>query len=117
MRSDGRGRAGDEPRVAVCAGKDCRTRVEFDSLCTDLGRVASIDRVRCLGLCDSPVVVLEPESDRPVVLEKVRSEKQRRDVVAVVADGAPLTARLKSRRPKRTQRDKALRRLRRGRAA
>ena len=107
----------DRPSVVVCAGKDCRKRSEFGGLCERLEVVATVEPVGCLGLCGSPVIVLDPRSKSPVVLDKLRKPKQHRDLVAVLADGADPSDRLRSRRVAGKQRASAIRRLRRRLAA
>lgn len=97
----------ERPGVAICAGGHCRRHDGFAELRDELGGVASVCEVRCLDLCDSPVVVVGPGDAKPVVLRKVRTRKQRRDLVAAVG-GAPLTGRLKQRRVRGKRRRKAL---------
>lgn len=103
----------DRPPVVVCAGKDCRKRPEFGGLCDRLDAVATVEPVGCLGLCGSPVVVLDPHSPSPTVLDNVRKRKQHRDVVAVLVDGVDLSDRLRSRQVTGKQRASAIRRMRR----
>lgn len=98
------------PRVAVCAGKSCRRHEAYGDLLRDLGGVADVVTVRCLDVCDSPVVVVGPDTERPIVLRKVRKRKQRRDLIAL-ARGEPITARLREREVRRKRRRKALDRL------
>ena len=85
------------PGVAVCVGGHCRRHAGFAELRAELGAATDVIEVRCLELCDSPVVVVGPGTAKPVVLRKLRTRKQRRDLVAVVG-GAALTDRLQQRR-------------------
>jgi hypothetical protein len=105
------------PTAVVCAGKDCRRHADFGALCDGLGDVAQVRYVGCLGLCHSPVAVVGPTSEQPVVLEKIRTRKQRRDLVAVIAGDGRLTGRLKALRASEADSRRAIRRLRRRLAA
>ncbi len=73
------------PTVVLCSGKDCRKRCEYAPLRRDLGTVATVEPVKCVGLCDSPVVVLRAGSNDAVVLDKVRTDQQRDDLVATIS--------------------------------
>lgn len=83
--------------MALCGGKDCRRRDEFGDLRDALRAVAAVATVRCLDVCDGPVVVVGPRSPEPAVFEKLRSPKERRDLTAHVTGAAP-TDRLERRR-------------------
>ncbi len=69
------------PAVALCSGKDCRKRCEYAPLRRDLRAVATVLPVKCLDLCDSPVVVVAPGRKEAVVFDKIRTEVQRRDLI------------------------------------
>ena len=98
------------PSVAVCTGKDCRRRGEHGAVVTSLAEVADVVPVRCLGICAGPVVVVRPD-DGPVVLSKVRTSKQRRQLVRTVAHDRALKPTLAAREVTGMKRLKALRRL------
>src|SRR5829696_8014723 len=85
------------PRVALCAGKDCRHRREFEEMKSALGQYTIVE-TRCLDICHGPVMILDPLSDEPVVLSKLRSSKDVRDVQRLMAGSTKLTARLRKRR-------------------
>jgi len=72
------------PTVALCSGKDCRQRCEYAPLRRDLKEVATVKSVKCLDICDSPVVVISPHEKDAVVLDKIRTETQRKDLVKAI---------------------------------
>ncbi|MEZ5226641.1 MAG: hypothetical protein R2710_08190 [Acidimicrobiales bacterium] len=74
--------------VAVCDGKSCRNRSETTALMRSLDGSIPIVRLKCIGACAGPVVAIKPANGTPVVLTKVRSAKERRDVLRVVAGGS-----------------------------
>jgi predicted metal-binding protein len=78
------------PTVALCSGKDCRKRCEYSPLRRELQEVAKVLPVKCLDICDSPVVVISPRAKDAVVLDKIRTESQRRDLVKAI-DGSHLS--------------------------
>ncbi len=96
--------------VALCIGKDCRKRAEFDELHAMLTGLPHIE-TRCLDVCNGPVVVVCPESTEEIVLARVRSRKQRRDLRRVILRGDALTERLGRRAVTGSKRRAALRRL------
>ena len=100
-------------RVAVCVGKDCRRSDGHGPLVDDLDAVGVVIEVRCLDHCRGPIVVLDPDDEKPVVLERIRSQKQRRDLVAVVDEGVPLSGRLRNRRVRGSNRRAVITKLRR----
>lgn len=100
------------PLVAMCAGKDCRARKEFPAVRKELAACGDLLQVDCLGLCAGPVVVVAPAADQPVVISKVRSKQQRRDLVRLVADDGRLTKSLRNRRVDGSKRAKTVKRLR-----
>ncbi len=93
------------PCVALCAGKDCRRAEGYRELRSELGADADVSVVRCLEVCVGPVVVVE--LSKPIVLRKLRTRKQRRDLVAVL-NGAALSDRLDRRRVRGKSRRVAL---------
>lgn len=98
---------GERPCVALCSGKDCRRHDGYIDLRDAVRQVARVVPVRCLDLCDAPVVVVEPCSERPTVYSKVRTAKQRRRLVEHLRGGQPMKRRRVTGKPRR----KALRRL------
>lgn len=98
--------------VALCVGKDCRRRAEFDDLHALLTGVPHIE-TRCLDVCKGPVVVVCPETDDEIVLAMIRSRKERRDLRRSIVSGRPLSERLERRRVTGSKRRTALRRLQR----
>jgi hypothetical protein len=95
--------------VGLCAGKDCRRSREFEDLKASLTRCTVVE-TRCLDICDGPVLILDPTSDDAVVLSKLRSSKDVRDLQYVVHRDAKLSSRLKKRRVLGSKRRSALRR-------
>lgn len=77
-------RSAETPAVAVCAGSDCAKdeRKRWRALVTELEDL-DVVRTKCLGLCEGPVAVLAPESEKPVVVEGIK-----RKHAATVADHA-----------------------------
>ena len=73
--------SGDRPIVAMCAGKDCRKRCEYSKMRRALEDGCTIIELKCVGICEGPVVVVCAGSDNAAVFAKVRSKKQRDDVV------------------------------------
>ncbi len=89
----GRGASG-RPLVAVCGGKDCCKRPEYGDVLDALGAQCDVLETGCLGPCKGPVVGFGLDSDKPVVLTRVRKRKHRRDLLAAVLEGKALTERL-----------------------
>ncbi len=96
--------------IALCVGKACRKRSEFHELHAMLTGVPHLE-TRCLDVCKGPVVVVFADSDDEIVLGRVRSPKQRRDLARVIVDGHRLSERLERRNVTGTKRRTALRRL------
>jgi hypothetical protein len=65
---------------------------------------------RCLDICDGPVVILDPLSADAVVLSKLRSAKDVRDVKRLVSGEIKSSTRLDKRRVLGSKRRSALRR-------
>jgi hypothetical protein len=97
------------PIVGLCAGKDCRRSREFEGIKRAVSR-GEVVETRCLDICDGPVVILDPMSDDAVVLSKLRSSKDARDVELLLGRAAKLTKRLQKRRVLGSKRRSALRR-------
>ena len=95
---------------AVCTGKDCRRSAGFEELQASLSGVAYVE-TKCLDVCKGPVVVVDPASPDAVVLAKVRSPKQRRALLLLVARGGDPPDRLARRAVTGSTRRRALRRL------
>ena len=72
--------------VALCIGKDCRRRAEFDDLHSLLTGLPHIE-TKCLDVCKGPVVVVSPHSDDEIVLAMIRSRKERRDLRRSIVSG------------------------------
>lgn len=97
--------------MAICDGKDCRSRPEHADLERALRTVADVTPVRCLGICHTPVaVVVSRHGDHPAY-ERIRSPKHRRDLLAVVVGGRTPSKRLAKRAVTGTARRKVLSRL------
>ena len=75
--------------VALCIGKDCRRRAEFDDLHS----------------------LLTGHSDDEIVLAMIRSRKERRDLRRSIVSGRALSERLERRTVTGSKRRTALRRL------
>jgi len=99
------------PELGWCTGKDCRKVDGFADLRQALEPHAALVELPCLDVCDGAVVVLDPRADKPIVLRKLRTKKGLADLIAHVAEDAPLTKRLLARRIKRGDRAKARRRV------
>jgi hypothetical protein len=95
--------------VGLCAGKDCRRSHEFSEMKDALARCVVVE-TRCLDICDGPVVILDPLSDNAIVLSKLRSPKDVRDVQRLARGQIKLSARLEKRRVLGSKRRSALRR-------
>lgn len=92
---------GARPCVALCSGKDCRRHAGYVELRDAVRSVATVIPVRCLDLCDAPVIVTDPRSDAPTVFSKVRTQKQRGRLVAHLLGGSPPAKRQVSGKPRR----------------
>jgi len=75
----------DRPVVAMCAGKDCRKRCEFAKMRDSLDAQCDVVELKCIGLCNGPVVVIDPERPKPAVYSRLRSKRQRSLLLSVVA--------------------------------
>ena len=96
--------------VGLCTGKHCRKREEFAALREAVIGWTSVIELPCLDICKGPVVLIEPSSEHAVVLARVRSGKELRDLGLVVAGRQPLSERLQRRRVVGAKRRSALRR-------
>lgn len=77
----------DCPSAALCTGKDCRKRPEYSKVREALAEHCTILELKCVGICSGPVVVAHPMSDTPLVVAKLRSKKQRRQLLRVIEEG------------------------------
>ncbi|WP_394933469.1 hypothetical protein [uncultured Ilumatobacter sp.] len=75
----------ERPRVGMCVGKDCRKRCESAKVRTVLERGCDVVDLKCVGLCDGPVVVALIDSVKPAVYAKLRTKKQRSLLVAMIS--------------------------------
>jgi hypothetical protein len=66
----------------VRAGKDCRKRGEFAKLSGALEEQCDVTELKCVGLCNGPVVVLDPQGAKPAVYSKLRSKRHRELMLA-----------------------------------
>lgn len=71
----------ERPTVALCAGKDCRKRCEFPKLRKNLEQHCDVIDLKCIGLCNGPVVVTDPDTQSPAIYSKLRSKQHRSLVV------------------------------------
>ncbi len=108
-------------KVTVCRGGDCRKRSETKDLIRHLANIADVETSGCLGICRGPVVVLNSSTKtskkagnkpavKATVIARVRTPKERRDLEAMVRDGAGTSDRLKKRVVQGGKRSKALKR-------
>jgi hypothetical protein len=88
----------ERPIVAVCAGKDCRKRGEFAKLRDALDEQCDVTELKCVGLCNGPVVVLDPQGAKPAVYSKLRSKRHRKLLLAVATGDARARRDLSNRR-------------------
>jgi hypothetical protein len=99
------------PEIGLCTGKDCRHADGFRTVQRELGRACTVLELPCLDVCDGVVVVIEPRSTAPIVIERVGNRALALEVVDHVLDGNPLSARLRKRRLSGPKRAKARRRV------
>lgn len=88
----------DRPVVALCAGKGCRKRCEFAEVRKVLDRDCDVIELKCIGLCNGPVVVAQPDTDSPVVYAKLRSKRDRGLLVGLASGDAQARRKLSSRK-------------------
>lgn len=102
----------EPPVVAICAGKDCRTRCEYPRVRADLEPRCQVVDVACVGICSGPVVVANATSDDPLVLAKLRSKKHRRDLLRLVDGSGSVSKDLAKRAVGKGKRKSTLKRVR-----
>lgn len=75
--------------VAVCIGKHCSKRPESPTLAMMLGASCDPVLVRCMGVCDGPVLaVTDGEGpDDVLILRRVRTPKDRRALQRLIGEG------------------------------
>lgn len=99
------------PEIGLCTGKDCRHADGFRTVQRELGRACTVLELPCLDVCDGVVVVIEPRSPSPIVIERVGNRALALEVVDHVLDGDALSGRLRNRRLSGAKRAKARRRV------
>lgn len=86
------------PGVGLCVGKDCRKQSEFGKVRSTLEQQCDITELKCLGVCSGPVVVVEPDSSKPIVYRRMRTKRQRSLVLAASAGDMRARRELQGRR-------------------
>lgn len=76
------------PVVAMCAGKDCRKRCEFAKMHDELAERCDVVDLGCVGICNGPVVVVDPAAEQPLVLSKLRKKQHGRLVSELATSGS-----------------------------
>ena len=74
----------DDVCVLICGGKSCRKAKGFDELRKSFDDLANVKTVKCVDVCDGPVVGVKLEG-KTVWFERLRSEKVRIAVTALLA--------------------------------
>jgi len=100
----------ERPVVAMCAGKDCRSRCEFATMRRALDNDCHIVDVKCVGICAGPVVVARTH-DRPLVFAKLRTKKERRALLRFIIDDTRPSSALSKREVGGSKRKATLRRV------
>lgn len=103
----------DRPVVALCAGKDCAKRCEFAKIRATLRAEHDVVELACVGICSGPVVVVRPEADKPVVLSKLRTKRDRERLVALIASGKAPRGAMKDRVVSKSKRTSTIKKVRR----
>ena len=85
------------PCVLLCAGKSCRKSKGFDELRDSLEVLTTVTKVKCVDVCDGPVVGVRLAGET-VWFERMRSEKVRAAVTALLANRARIPKKLRDRR-------------------
>ncbi len=97
--------------VGWCTGKDCRKTDRDGSLRGVVAERCDLVELKCLDLCDGPVLVVRPDADDALVFRKVRKRAVVRDIVDHATEGTPLSAAAEKRRVTGRSRANALRRV------
>lgn len=71
------------PCVLLCTGKSCRKAKGFDELRQSFDALATVKTVKCVDVCDGPVVGVRVEG-KTVWFERLRSKKVRAAVVSLL---------------------------------
>ena len=87
----------DAPCVLLCAGKSCRKAKGFEELRISLEVLTTVEKVKCIDVCDGPVVGVRLPGET-VWFERMRSEKVRAAVMALLANNAKVPKKLRRRR-------------------
>ncbi len=104
------------PLIGLCTGKDCRKADGFRTVERELRGAGDVVELACLDVCDGPVVVVDVDSETPIVVERVRSRAIALELVDHVTEGAGLSGRVRKRMLSGSKRAKARRRISRARA-
>ena len=70
--------------VLICGGRSCRKAKGFDELRRSLDDLATVKTVKCVDVCDGPVVGVKMNG-KTVWFERLRSDKVRAAVTVVLA--------------------------------
>ena len=87
----------DLPCVMLCAGKSCRRAKGFDELRDSLEVLTTVKKVKCVDVCDGPVVGVRLPG-RTVWFERMRSENVRSAVFALLTNTAKIPKKLREHR-------------------
>ncbi len=87
----------DKACVLLCAGKSCRKAKGFEELRESLEVLATVKKVKCVDVCDGPVVGVRLPGET-VWFERMRSENVRTAVTALLANTAKVPKKLRNRR-------------------
>ncbi len=99
------------PEVGLCTGKDCRRSNGFRTVQRELDGACTLLELPCLDVCHGVVVVIEPRSPEPVVLERIGTRALALEIVDHVVDADPLSGALRKHRLTGSKRAKARRRV------
>lgn len=94
-------------------GKDCRKRNEVEKIRADLDGRCDVIEMRCVGICQGPVVVAHLETETPVVFKKIRGKKDRKNLRRLLDVPSAKTCNLEAVRPKSKKHRSALKGVRR----
>jgi len=92
------------PEVGLCTGKDCRGADGYRTVERELRRSCAVLALPCLDVCDGVVVVLEPRSSKPTVLERVGNRGLALEVVDHVVAGERLSGSKRAKARRRVER-------------
>ncbi|BAN04455.1 hypothetical protein [Ilumatobacter coccineus] len=103
----------DRPRVALCAGKDCKKRCEFAKMHDALSERCDVVELKCVGICSGSVVVANVDSDDPRVFAKLKSKRDRQELLRIVVDGKKPSSQFVKREVTNGKKKSTLRKVRR----